>query len=279
MTMQFADVLAFIQAQWGCKDLYCSFDCSLEALQKLANQAFRDKVKNGVRTLPFCVRLVGQSGAGKTTQLLPAVCPALEACNIPYISLAVRDFVNYHPNLEMIRKVYGEALLREKTNAFALTLLTLVFEKLVQNRLPVLLEVTLLSPVYENFIHKCLKKFNYLCDYQCLVVAKKLSDQWISQRQVSTGRVVLEKSSQFFFDALKPAFKTLQSFQLNNRVLLWDCQNVLPLETSLNSENLWYDWQARACLLDTLDPKILLKNKKEFLMEFYKNTDFENLKI
>lgn len=279
MTMQFANVLTFIQTQWGYNDPYCLFDCSLESLRRLANQAFRDKVKNGVSPLPFCVRLVGQSGAGKTTQLLPAVCLALEACKIPYIRLAVRDFVNYHPNLEMIRKVYGENLVREKTNAFALTLLTLVFEKIVQNRLPVLLEVTLLAPVYENFIHNYLQKFNYLCDYQCLVVSKELSDQWILQRQVSTGRVVLEKSSQFFFDTLSPAFKTLQSFQLNNRVLLWDCQNVLPLETSLNSKYLWNDWQARACLLDSLDPNILLKNKKEFLMQFYKNTDFENLKI
>lgn len=277
--MHYADVLTFIQEQWGCNDLYCSVDFSLKAWNEVVDQALQDKLEGKKGSLPFCVRLVGQSGSGKTSQLLPAVCGALDACKVPYVRLAVRDFVKYHPNLENIRKTYGEALLREKTNAFALTLLTLVFEKLVQLRLPILFEVTLLSPTYEAFVHRCLQHYNYLCDYQCLAVSKTLSDRWISERCESTGRVVLEKSSQFFFETLKPALESLRSFQLHNRVLLWDCQNTVPLETSLEAESLWQDWESCFELSASLPPEVLLKHKMAFLLDFYKKTDFEKLKI
>ena len=276
--MHCSDVLTFIQEQWGCHDLYCSVDFSLKAWNEIADRVLQDKLEGKMDPLPFCIRLVGQSGSGKTSQLLPAVCGALDACKVPYIRLAVRDFVSYHPNLENIRKIYGEALLREKTNAFALTLLTFVFEKLVQLRLPILFEVTLLSPIYEAFIHHVLQRYNYLCDYQCLAVSKTLSDRWISERCESTGRVVLEKSSHFFFETLRPALESLQSFQLRNRVLLWDCQNVRPLETSLQSKSLWESWEK--CFSSTsLPPDVLLKYKMAFLLDFYKKTDFEKLKI
>ena len=277
--MHYADVLTFIQEQWGCNDFYCSINFSLKAWNEVANQALQDKLERKKGSLPFCVRLVGQSGSGKTTQLLPAVCRALDACKVPYIRLAVRDFVNYHPNFENIRKRYGESLLREKTNAFALTLLTLVFEKLVQLRLPILFEVTLLSPTFEVFIHQCLRRYNYLCDYQCLAVSKTLSDRWISERCKSTGRVVLEKSSQFFFETLKPALECLRPFKLHNRVLLWNCQNAAPLETSLEEESLWQDWESCFELSESLPPEVLLKHKMAFLLDFYKKTDFEKLKI
>ena len=277
--MRYADVLTFIQEQWGYKDLYCSVGFSVKEWSEIADQALQDKLEGTMDPLPFCVRLVGQSGAGKTSQLLPAVCAALEACGIPYIRLAVRDFVKYHPNLEKIRKTYGEALLREKTNAFALTLLTFVFEKLIQLRLPILFEVTLLSPFYEAFIHQCLQRYNYLCDYQCLAISKKLSDQWIADRCESTGRVVLKKSSHFFFETLKPALESLRSFQLRNRVLLWDCQNALPVETSLQATSLWESWEKCFKLSASLPPETLLRYKMDFLLDFYKKTDFEKLKI
>lgn len=277
--MHYADVLTFIQEQWGCHDLYCSVDFSLKAWSEIADQALQDKLGGARDPLPFCVRLVGQSGSGKTSQLLPAVCNALDARGVSYIRLAVRDFVNYHPNLEKIRKTYGEALLREKTNAFALTLLTFVFEKLVQMRLPILFEVTLLSPFYEAFIHQCLQRYNYLCDYQCLAVSKTLSDRWISERCKSTGRVVLEKSSHFFFETLKPALESLRSFQLRNRVLLWDCQNALPIETSLHATLLWENWEKCFKISTSLPPETLLKYKMAFLLDFYQKTDFEKLKI
>lgn len=279
LSVHYADVVTFIQEQWGCNDPYCSVDFSIKVWNELADQAVRDKVGNGICPLPFCVRLVGQSGSGKTSQLLPAVCEALEACSISYVRLAVRDFVAYHPFLEEIRKIYGEALLREKTNAFALTLLTFVFEKLVQQHFPILFEVTLLSPIYEAFIHQCLQRYNYLCDYQCLAVSKALSDQWIAKRCASTGRVVLEKSSHFFFETLRPALESLKSIQLHNRLLLWDCRNALPLITSLQSETLWEDWQERLEFSVSLDPKLLSKYKLTFLKNFYQNTDFEKLKI
>ena len=112
--MRYAEVLTFIQEQWGCNDLYCSVDFSLKAWNEVVDQALQDKLEGKLDPLPFCVRLVGQSGAGKTSQLLPAVCGALDACKVPYVRLAVRDFVKYHPNLENIRKTFMGKLCCEK---------------------------------------------------------------------------------------------------------------------------------------------------------------------
>ena len=74
--MHYADVLTFIQEQWGCNDLYCSVDFSLKAWSEIADQALQDKLEVAKDPFPFCVRLVGQSGAGKT-YLLTALAKKL----------------------------------------------------------------------------------------------------------------------------------------------------------------------------------------------------------
>ena len=189
-------VFRWIESCWGTGSF--SYDDAI--WDDLTEQAFREKTSSvgNRQVLPFCIRLVGQSGSGKTSQLLPAVREALLCNNIPYVSFAVRDFVKYHPDLEAIVKNYGESLLREKTNAFSLILLTNVLLRCVSEKKPILMEVTLLTPVYEACLHAAFIKNGYHCDYQCLAVPKSVSDDWIQKRFLETKRVVSQNSSSFF---------------------------------------------------------------------------------
>ena len=271
------DVVAFIQNQWGCRDPFCAIDFSEKIWDELCERAYRDlRVRcNHLKSSPFCIRLIGQSGAGKTSQLVPAMKAALEAQSQAFISFAVRDFVSYHPNLNVIREHYDEGLIREKTNAFALTLLTLVFARCVQERLPILFEVTLLSPEYERFVHQCLSEQGYSCDYHCLAIAKEISDAWIEARYRETRRVVSKRSSDFFFQTLKPAFETLQSVRIPNRVFIWDAYHTEPQCTRFPDACLWQKIQKVAYMdAEPLSFEAALEGKKSFLRSFYRKHPF-----
>ena len=271
------DVVAFIRSQWKCEEPLCAIDFPQTLWDELCECAYRDLVERcgHPKASKFCIRLVGQSGSGKTSQLLPAVKAALEAQSQKYVSLAVRDFVPYHPNLSAIREHYDEGLVREKTNAFALTLLTLVLVRCIRAHLPILFEVTLLSPEYERFVHRCLPEEGYACDYHCLAIAKETSDAWVEARCRETHRVVSKRSSDFFFQALQPAFETLQSVCMPNRVFIWDAYHTEPQRTRLSDKNLWEKMQAVARTSDEpLSFEAALEAKKKFLCDFYREHSF-----
>lgn len=271
------DVVAFIRNQWGCGDPFCAFDFPQTLWDELCERAYRDLIERCgyPKTSKFCIRLVGQSGSGKTSQLLPAVKAALEVRSQKYVSLAVRDFVPYHPNLNLIREHYDEGLVREKTNAFALTLLTLVLVCCIRAHLPILFEVTLLSPEYERFVHRCLSKEEYSCDYHCLAIAKETSDAWIEARCRETHRVVSKRSSDFFFQTLQPALESLQSVRMPNRVFIWDAYHTEPQRTCFPDERLWQKMQAVARTNDEpLSFEAALEAKKKFLCSFYREHSF-----
>ena len=271
------DVVAFIRSQWKCEDPLCAIDFPQTLWDELCERAYRDLIERCgyPKTSRFCIRLVGQSGSGKTSQLLPAVKAALEAQSQKFVSLAVRDFVPYHPNLNLIREHYDEGLVREKTNAFALTLLTLVLVRCIRGHLPILFEVTLLSPEYERFVHRCLFEEGYSCDYYCLAIDKKMSDAWIEARCRETHRVVSKRSSDFFFQTLQPVFESLQSVYIPNRVFVWDAYHTEPQQTQLSDKNLWEKMQTLAHMnAEPLSFEAALEAKKKFLCNFYREHSF-----
>ena len=271
------DVVAFIRSQWKCEDPLCAIDFPQTLWAELCERAYWDLVERFChpKASKFCIRLVGQSGSGKTSQLLPAVKAALEAQLQKYVSLAVRDFVPYHPNLSAIREHYDEGLVREKTNAFALTLLTLVLARCIRAHLPILFEVTLLSPEYERFVHRCLSEEGYSCDYHCLAIDKAMSDAWIEARCRETRRVVSKRSSDFFFQTLQPAFEALQLLRIPNRVFVWDAYHTEPQQTRLSDKNLWKKMQTLAhANAEPLSFETALEAKKKFLCNFYREHSF-----
>ncbi|MDR0647211.1 MAG: zeta toxin family protein [Puniceicoccales bacterium] len=263
-------LLNFIEQQYGYREIAQKFPVSCLAV--LADVAFQDIIAKLPQCVcPFCMRLVGQSGAGKTTQLLPAVEDVFQQANLQPVFLAVRNFVHYHPHLEAIRQQYGEDLLRENTNAFALSLLVLVFEKCVQRRYPVVFEVTLQSPLFEAHIHALLEENAYACDYQCLAIAKEDSDAWIQARYRKTQRHVAPKSAQFFFETLNPALEFLQTIRLPNRFFIWNRYRLDPEVSSCQDPFLLekVERARSAGAQPALEEDILREAKKQFLSRFY----------
>lgn len=271
------EVLDFIQTQWGCGDPLCMPSLTLSQWQSLGEQAYQDKIKavTGRRDAPFCLRLVGQSGSGKTSQLLPALQHVLSRQQQGYVSFAVRDFTRYHPHAFEIEARYGQAQFREKTNAFALTLLSFTFLRCAQARLPMLFEVTLLSSIYERWMHAILRSYGYSCDYHCLAVQRSLSDAWIEMRGKILQREVSQRSSDFFFTILPIVFKSLQTVELENRVFLWDCFHKTPQMTHLADIGLWNRMvELSQTQQASLDFQVALQAKIDFLYDFYTKNRF-----
>ena len=154
---------------------------------------------------------------------------------------------------------------------FALTLLTEVLLRCISEKMTILLEVTLLAPIYEAYIHAFLVKNGYYCDYQCLAVPKGVSDAWIRKRFLETKRVVSQGSSSFFYDTLEPAFKALQGIPLKNRVLIWDRVHEVPRISDLQDAKL-YDKVEALRQLDGpfLSPNAGVTSKTKFLCDFYR---------
>lgn len=265
------EVIDFILGQWG-NFTECDVRFPPEIWQDLCDKAYRDLgASSAANPHPFCIRLVGQSGSGKSSQLLPSVQSALDKYHYPFVIIAVRNFVPYHPHVEAIKQQYNQGIIREKTNAFALILLTMVLIHCIEQQRSILLDMTLLAPKYEQMIHRYLQAHHYACDYQCMAIRKEVSDAWIAERCRETGRVVEKSSSGFFYNTLEPAFTSLQAFaSMTNRVIIWDRAHPQPMITQLGDKQLWEKFTAaRQVPAPFLNFDDALASKKAFLHTFY----------
>jgi len=169
-------------------------------------------------------RLCGQSGSGKTTQLLPAVTAFAQAARLKPVHLNIENFAKYHPRLDEIRRVYGGAFVRENTNAFALMSLLFALEKISGADLDIILEMTILAPKFEKFITSLLAK--YAAEYHIMAVPKDTSDMFIARRAAATGRKVDEKTSDLFYNALIPGLECVHS---NAPAIVWSAFRAEPV--------------------------------------------------
>ena len=176
-----------------------------EAVLALARVALSDILNIGESFARDRVlyRLAGQSGSGKTTQLLPAILAAI-APKKPVV-LAVRNFAKYHPKWDDIHAGCEASQMREKTNGFALKLLAAVLELLVRDGYLITMEVTLLATEFEEFVSELLRTHGYSVYFQILAVGKAISERFIAKRKNSgeeCGRVVARESINYFYDIL-----------------------------------------------------------------------------
>jgi predicted kinase len=167
---------------------------------------------------PQFIRIAGQSGSGKSTQVLPAVSAA--AAYDKFISLSVADFVRFHP---------GGVTEREAVNGFCLRVLTEVLYKLVAEKVNIILDMTLLNKRYEKRLHHKLQKHNYELLYLVLAVPKHQSDEFIAKRKSETGRVVSNKSAGFFYNCLFPSLKLLSKRAPDANCVMWSAYDLEPI--------------------------------------------------
>ena len=216
---------------------------------------------------PFLIRVAGQSGSGKSSQLTPALEETLQTKK--YVKINVGAFAVFHPQYNVWHKD-NPATVREKTNGFALRALVLFCRHCILNKINVLLDMTLLEPEIELYLMKLATQMGYRIQIHVLCVPKKISDTFIRLRQKETGRFVRSTSSHYFFQALAPALKTLVRSDLFTRqdmLVLWTHNISYPVKTThLNNHsvlNVLQYYQGKH--FGIKKPSPLLKAKKRWM--------------
>ena len=185
---------------------------------------------------PFLIRVAGQSGSGKSSQIVPSLQNALK--DKPYLKITVGAFAPFHPNYQELQQKMPDKM-REKTNGFALKALVMFYKHCILNRVNLVFDMTLLEPEIDLYLMTLAKKAGYKVQMHLMCVPKKISNGFIYLRQKETGRYVSPKSSDYFFNALNPCLKTLTHsnlFDKQDSLILWSYFLKRPIKvTHLNN--------------------------------------------
>lgn len=219
-------------------------DCINNKLLKFGSSYYNNVVNNSFNEIikgkeqvenPFILRLGGQCGSGKTSQLFPAIKNSIKTDN--YIHLAVRLFAKNHPYYDDLIDKYGSDLIREKTNGFALLCLFGIIEKLIQNKYNILFEVTILEPEFERFIINLAKQYNYSFSYHVMSIPFEISNKFVIDRMKSGGleknRFMPQETLDYFYDVLPRGINEIinnsSMFNENDYFIIWNIINNKPV--------------------------------------------------
>jgi len=193
-----------------------------------AKKVFND-ITEGKTQMKKLYRLCGQTGSGKTTQLLTSVEKITVEQNLNPVVLGVRSCAEYHPDYEYFKQNFPAGELREKTNGFALKCMGYVFKLLIENGYMVLLDITLLDPVFEGYVLSLLQENNYDVEYHILAVNREISDSFIIKRMNSTGRVIYKSSADYFYKILPVGLKYICENDNTNTCYIWNAFDLEPV--------------------------------------------------
>ena len=199
-------------------------DIIISQAQKVFTDLTKDKTQK-----KMLYRLCGQTGSGKTTQLLSSVENFIESQNLSPVVLGVRTCAEYHPDYENFKQNFPAGELREKTNGFALKCMSYVLKLLIENGFMILLDITLLDPVFEKFVLDLLIINEYNVEYHILAVNRAISDQFIAKRFNSTGRVIYKSSADYFYKILPIGLKYICDNDNINNCYVWNAFNLEPV--------------------------------------------------
>lgn len=218
---------------------------------------------------PFLVRIAGQSGSGKSSQVVPAIEFALQGKD--YIKINVGAFAPYHPKYDEWQQKTPDQM-REKTNGFALRALVMFYKYCILKQINIIFDMTLLEPEIDLYLMMLAKQMNYKIQTHVLCVPRKISDLFIHLRQLETGRFVKPSSSDYFFNALASCLSFLTKsnyFDFNDVLILWSHYLTHPIRiTHLANPSVMHLLNRyRQSPLCIKNPKVLLKSKKKWMKQ------------
>lgn len=228
----------FIHSKWASDCIGDNeLDIDTDNFEKIAKNIFQNITKDKKQSRhPFIFRVGGQSGSGKTTQLMPSIKNVIDTNKCDFICIAVRTFSRFHPYYEKLLHEFGDGMIREKTNGFALMMLFRVVEELIKNKYNILLEITILDYYFEKYLSELAKRNRYNIHFHILSVPKEKSDYWIEKRKklskTEGNRIVLKSSSDYFYDVLPITLRKLINFTFwnkNDKIFLWNAFDLEPV--------------------------------------------------
>jgi aminoglycoside phosphotransferase (APT) family kinase protein len=259
--------------EWFARDCACLpfYNVNSDEFELIAQNAYSECIKNAevyppnVRA-PYLIRIIGQSGSGKTTQLYEAL---RNTAGHGFVSVNVGCFAKFHPEYELIKSEFGIKSIREKTNGFALLLLFRVMELLIEHKHSILLDLTVLDQRFESYFGQLLH-LDYCVIYNALAVPRTLSDKFIQKREQQEGRIVSKSSADYFFEKLIPSLQYLGSREEpKRRFVLWNAYSDKNIaDMSFPNETFFIKMKAEQdknmAEFQIRDPAALLESKKNF---------------
>ena len=262
----------------NCNDSYSNININI--FENIVNNAFNiiTKDKKQVKH-PFIFRIGGQSGSGKTTQLMPSIKNITDDNN-NFIHIAVRTFVKFHPNYNELLEKFGNNMIREKTNYFALLMLFRIMEKLIQNKYNIILEVTILDCNFEKYLFQLAKYNRYNIHFHILSIPKEKSNCWIEKRKKTSttegNRTVLKSSSDYFYDVLPETLNKMINFNFwnkNDKIFLWNGFDLKPVFYDKIYKNkkfiFLFNFYRKLIGFKEVDETVLLNAKIKWFNEYY----------
>lgn len=256
----FAEILKYIDGQTPWQD-----NTSKNVIISQAKKAFLDLTLNKQKGKAL-FRICGQTGSGKTTQILQALKKCFDDKNMNILIIGVRDFAIYHPQYNQLLKTYGQGEIREKTNGFALKCLTYCLQLILKNHYMLVLDMTLLDPIYEKFILEMERKYNYKTTYHILAVNQQISNAFLQKRMLLSGRIVYSQSADYFYRVLNTGFKFICDNDELSDCFVWTAQDIdcVKFDKVQNCYDVFLQNQIR---LDNpkFDENEMLQSKYEFI--------------
>ncbi|MCQ2049596.1 MAG: zeta toxin family protein [Candidatus Saccharibacteria bacterium] len=216
-------VISYMKSHWP-SDIKDEWQVKLEEYPEILKKVLAKWTVNSSRTNEL-VRIAGQSGSGKTTQLLPAVEAYFKNNSKNPILVAARRFVEFHPNMEEIKNEYGEENLRKKTDEFSTIMMFLTLNSLTSQGYDIILDVTLLDPKIEAVLIGMLMKNNYNFWLTMVAVSPKITEQFLGARAWRHTK----ETEQEFIRATNLALNFYKQTAPNMRVVIWNVWDTTPI--------------------------------------------------
>lgn len=171
------------------------------------------------------VRVTGQSGSGKTTQLVPAVEAWYEKMGAKPILVTASKVAEYHPHRKEIVQECGEEGLRQETDGFAAAMMFLVLRALLAEGYDIILDLALVEPKLEQILIGWLKENSYNFWMTMMAVPPKLSQKWLERRSWRHSEVTEER----FLAATGGALGLYVEICPEMRMVMWSAWGTEPI--------------------------------------------------
>lgn len=223
-------------------------------IEKATKLALKDLEKDATKT-GILIRLAGQSGSGKTTQLLPAAESYFKVRNLKPILVATRNLVKYHPHYQEILENYGESELRKRTDDFATVLMYRVMRVLTQKNYDLIIDVSFVSPKVEKLLMLMTKNYQEHL-FLIMAVSRKVSEQLLQNRAWRHD----EKLEQEFFISTERALSFYGKSYPDIRTIIWGFNRLEPIYDG-KIESALPSWKREISTTLTIDKKLTIEGK------------------